>query len=53
MAAVISDTSVINYLAAIDQTELLRIQFERIFVPPAVWRELPGNCKESSPCWIV
>lgn len=40
MAAVVSDTSVINYFAAIGQTELLRIQFGRIFVPPAVWREL-------------
>jgi predicted nucleic acid-binding protein len=40
MAAVVSDTSVINYLAAVGQTELLRIQFGRIFVPPSVWREL-------------
>lgn len=40
MPAVVSDTSVINYLAAIGQTELLRAQFEKIYVPPAVWREL-------------
>jgi uncharacterized protein len=40
MPAVVSDTSVINYLAAVGQTELLRIQFGRIYVPPAVWREL-------------
>jgi predicted nucleic acid-binding protein len=40
MPAVVSDTSVINFLAAVAQTELLRIQFGRIYVPPAVWREL-------------
>jgi predicted nucleic acid-binding protein len=40
MPAVVSDTSVINYLAAIGQSELLRLQFGKIYVPPAVWREL-------------
>lgn len=40
MPAVVSDTSVINYLAAVGQTELLRLQFGKIHVPPAVWREL-------------
>jgi hypothetical protein len=40
MPAVVSDTSVINYLAAVGQAELLRIHFGKIFVPPAVWREL-------------
>jgi hypothetical protein len=40
MPAVVSDTSVINYLAAVGQTELLRIQFGKVFVPPAVWREI-------------
>ena len=40
MPAVVSDTSVINYLAAVGQVGLLRLQFEKIFVPPAVWREL-------------
>ena len=40
MPAVVSDTSVINYLAAVGQAELLRVQFGKIFVPPAVWREL-------------
>jgi len=40
MPAVVSDTSVINYLAAVGQMELLRVQFGKIFVPPAVWREL-------------
>jgi predicted nucleic acid-binding protein len=40
MPAVVSDTSVINYLAAIGQAELLRLQFGKIYVPPAVWREL-------------
>ncbi|MDQ6631241.1 MAG: DUF3368 domain-containing protein [Verrucomicrobiota bacterium] len=40
MAAVVSDTSVINYLAAVEQTALLPIQFGKVFVPPDVWREL-------------
>lgn len=40
MPAVVSDTSVINYLAAVGQTELLRVQFGKVLVPPAVWREL-------------
>lgn len=40
MAAVVSDTSVINYLAAVGQTALLPMQFGKVFVPPAVWREL-------------
>lgn len=40
MRAVVSDTSVINYLAAIGQAELLSIQFGKIYVPPAVWREI-------------
>ncbi|MCU0784690.1 MAG: DUF3368 domain-containing protein [Verrucomicrobia bacterium] len=40
MPAVVSDTSVINYLAAVGQAELLRVQFGKVFVPPAVWREL-------------
>ena len=40
MPAVVSDTSVINYLAAVGQTDLLRVQFQKILVPPAVWREL-------------
>jgi predicted nucleic acid-binding protein len=40
MPAVVSDTSVINYLAAIGQTELLRAEFGKVFIPPAVWLEL-------------
>jgi hypothetical protein len=40
MPAVVSDTSVINYLAAVGQAELLRFEFGEIFIPPAVWREL-------------
>ena len=40
MPAVVSDTSVINYLAAIGQAELLRFEFGKLFIPPAVWREL-------------
>ncbi|MBE0541319.1 MAG: DUF3368 domain-containing protein [Verrucomicrobia bacterium] len=40
MPAVVSDTSVVNYLAAIGQTELLRLQFGKVLIPPAVWREL-------------
>jgi predicted nucleic acid-binding protein len=40
MPAVVSDTSVINYLAAVGQAELLRVEFGKVFVPPAVWREL-------------
>ena len=43
MAAVVSDTSVIHYLAVIGHTELLRIQFERVLIPPAVWRELTAK----------
>jgi uncharacterized protein len=40
MPAVVSDTSVINYLAAVGHAELMRVQFGKIYVPPAVWREL-------------
>jgi uncharacterized protein len=40
MPAVVSDTSVIHYLAAVGQAELLRVQFGKVFIPPAVWREL-------------
>ncbi len=40
MPAVVSDTSVINYLAAAGLTDLLRVQFGTIYIPPAVWREL-------------
>jgi uncharacterized protein len=40
MPAVISDTSVINYLGAIGKVDLLRLQFGTVFVPPSVWREL-------------
>ena len=40
MPAVVSDTSVINYLAAVGQAELLRFEFGKLFIPPAVWREL-------------
>jgi hypothetical protein len=40
MPAVVSDTSVIHFLAAIGQADLLHQEFGQIFVPPAVWREL-------------
>ena len=40
MPAVLSDTSVINYLATIGQVELLHLQFGKIFVLPAVRREI-------------
>jgi predicted nucleic acid-binding protein len=62
MPAVISDTSVINYLAAAGQADLLRIQFEKIYIPPAVWRELhaapnlPGTTAADSALksgWLV
>jgi predicted nucleic acid-binding protein len=62
MPAVVSDTSVINYLAAVGQTELLRVQFGKVLIPPAVWRELhakpglpgtaPANRAETSG-WLV
>ncbi len=40
MPAVVSDTSVIHCLAAIGQTELLRFEFGKLFVPPTVRRGL-------------
>ena len=40
MPAVISDTSALNYLARLGQFELLRLEFQRVFVPPAVQAEL-------------
>src|SRR5476651_2656194 len=40
MSAVVSDTSVFNYLAAVGQADLLRFEFGKVLVPPAVWREL-------------
>ena len=40
MPAVVSDTSVINYLGAVGLSDLLRLQFGTIFVPPSVWQEL-------------
>jgi predicted nucleic acid-binding protein len=40
MPAVISDTTALNYLARIGQFEILRLQFQRVLVPPAVLMEL-------------
>ena len=40
MPAVISDTTALNYLARIGQFGLLRLQFQQVFVPPAVLTEL-------------
>jgi len=40
MAAVVSDTSVVHHLAAVGLTDLLRVQFGNVFIPPAVWLEL-------------
>jgi len=40
MPAVISDTTALNYLARIGQFGLLRLQFQKVFVPPAVLAEL-------------
>ncbi len=37
---VVSDTSPLYNLAAIEQLDLLRLQFEAVLVPPAVAREL-------------
>ena len=54
MPAVVSDTSVIHYLAAIGQTERLRFEFGKLFVPPTVRRglharpNLPGTAAADS-----
>jgi hypothetical protein len=40
MALVISDSSTLIHLAAIDQLDLLKEFFEQVTVPPAVWREV-------------
>jgi hypothetical protein len=40
MPAVISDTSVLNYLARIGQFGLLRLEFQQVLIPPAVLDEL-------------
>lgn len=62
MPAVVSDTPVIHYLAAIGRTELLRFEFGKFFVPPAVRRELharpnlPGTAAADSACdagWFI
>ncbi|MEE8391256.1 MAG: DUF3368 domain-containing protein [Anaerolineae bacterium] len=40
MGLVVSDSSTLIHLAAIDRLTLLQEFFERIVVPPAVWREV-------------
>jgi predicted nucleic acid-binding protein len=40
MPAVISDTTVLNYLARIGQFGLLRLEFQEVLIPPAVLAEL-------------
>ena len=40
MPAVISDTTVLNYLARIGQFGLLRLEFQQVLIPPAVLVEL-------------
>ena len=40
MPAVISDTTVLNYLFRIGQFRLLRLEFQRVLIPPAVIAEL-------------
>ena len=40
MTTVISDTSPINYLVLIGEIEVLPKLFQKILIPPAVWREL-------------
>lgn len=40
MPAVISDTTVLNYLARIGQFGLLRLEFQQVLIPPAVLAEL-------------
>jgi predicted nucleic acid-binding protein len=40
MPAVISDTTVLNYLALAGKFELLRLEFQMVLIPPAVLAEL-------------
>jgi len=40
MALVISDSSILIHLAAIGRLDLLQVFFQRVTVPPAVWREV-------------
>ena len=40
MPAVISDTTVLNYLSRIGQLGLLRLEFQQVLIPPAVFAEL-------------
>jgi hypothetical protein len=56
---VISDTSAITNLAAIDQLKLLPLLYERVMVPEAVYRELvdiappvPGGAEVQTATWL-
>ena len=40
MPAVISDTTVLNYLARIGQFGLLHLEFQQVLIPPAIFTEL-------------
>jgi len=40
MVSVISDSSTLIHLAAIDRLDLLQTFFQRVTIPPAVWREV-------------
>jgi predicted nucleic acid-binding protein len=37
---VVADTSPINYLVLIEQVEVLRHLYDRVLLPPSVWKEL-------------
>ena len=57
---VISNTSPLTNLAAIGQFDLLRILFEEIWIPEAVWDELnafgkrwPGSSEVESSVWVL
>ena len=43
MPAVISDTTVLNYLARAGKFELLRLEFQKVLIPPAVLAELDAR----------
>lgn len=43
MPVVISDTTVLNYLSRIGQFGLLRLQFQKILIPPAVLAEMAAR----------
>jgi len=57
---VISDTSAITNLAAIDQLRLLPLLYEQVIIPEAVYRELvdidppvPGSAEVQTATWLA